>query len=199
MRLLLATLGFLAVLAGAAEPVAKPARLSVGIVQLSLAQTIGDNRDHIVAWIPKAAARGARVVVFPEGALRGTDGDKPELVQEAVGAIRKAARDQKVYVLFGGASYSPKAKKDVYWMYAIDPDGRDLFYYDKLYDKHDAKMPGVFPIDGIPCTAFLCADRWLRGVAEIPIQQGAQISFELSCNFASEWVAPYEWFWYVPR
>jgi len=29
------------------------------------------------------------------------------------------------------------------------------------------------------------------GVEEIPIQQGAQISFELSCNFASEWVAPF--------
>ena len=42
-------------------------------------------------------------------------------------------------------------------------------------------------------------DRWLRGIEEIPIQQGAQISFELSCNFACEWVAPFGWYWYVPR
>jgi predicted amidohydrolase len=84
-------------------------------------------------------------------------------------------------------------------MYAIGPDGQDVFYYDKLYDQHHAKMPGVFRIDGIPCSAFLCADRWLRGVEEIPIQQGAQISFELSCNYANEWIAPYEWYWYVPR
>lgn len=54
-------------------------------------------------------------------------------------------------------------------------------------------------IDGVPCSAMICADRWLRGIEEIPIQQGAQISFELSCNFASEWVAPLEWYWYVPR
>jgi hypothetical protein len=46
---------------------------------------------------------------------------------------------------------------------------------------------------------MICADRWLRGVEEVPIQQGAQISFELSCDFASEWVAPFQWYWYVPR
>jgi predicted amidohydrolase len=46
---------------------------------------------------------------------------------------------------------------------------------------------------------MICADRWLRGIEELPIQQGAQISFELSCNFACEWVAPFGWYWYVPR
>jgi predicted amidohydrolase len=46
---------------------------------------------------------------------------------------------------------------------------------------------------------MICADRWLRGVEEIPIQEGAQVSFELSCNFASEWVAPFGWYAYVPR
>jgi predicted amidohydrolase len=60
-------------------------------------------------------------------------------------------------------------------------------------------MPGLFRIDGVPSSAMICADRWLRGVEEVPIQQGAQISFELSCNFASEWVAPFQWYWYVPR
>ena len=111
----------------------------------------------------------------------------------------QAAREHRVYVLCGGASYPPKAKRDVNWMFVVGPDGREVFRYDKLYDKHDAKMPGVFHIDGIPCSAMICADRWLRGVEEIPIQQGAQVSFELSCNFASEWVAPFEWYWYVPR
>ena len=129
----------------------------------------------------------------------GKDGDNPALVDEAASAIRRAAREHRVYVLCGGASYSPKAKRDVCWMFVAGPDGREVFRYDKLYDKHDAKMPGVFHIDGIPCGTMICADRWLRGVEEIPIQQGAQISFELSCNFASEWVAPFQWYWYVPR
>jgi predicted amidohydrolase len=46
---------------------------------------------------------------------------------------------------------------------------------------------------------MICADRWLRGVEEIPIQQGAKISFELSNNFACEWVGPLGWYWNVPR
>jgi predicted amidohydrolase len=138
-------------------------------------------------------------VVFPEGALRGADGDQPALVAEAVSAIRQAARNAKVYVVLGGCTCSAKLKKDANWMQVFGPDGRDVFHYEKLYDNHRAPMPGVFLIDGILCSTMICADRWLRGVEEIPIQQGAQISFELSCNFASEWVAPFEWYWYVPR
>ncbi|MBI4660811.1 MAG: carbon-nitrogen hydrolase family protein [Verrucomicrobia bacterium] len=174
-------------------------KLNIGVVQMALGQTLGENRDRIVAGISTAAALGVRVVVFPEGALRGEDDRDPVLVEEAVAAVRKAARDRNVYVLFGGATYSPKLKKETNWMFATGPDGRDLLRYDKLYDQHDAPMPGVFHIDGIPCSAMICADRWLRGVEELPILQGAQISFELSCNFASEWVPPFEWYWYVPR
>lgn len=174
-------------------------KLRIGLVQMALAQSVAENRDRIVSGISNAAALGARVVVLPEGALRGEGADDPALIDEAIIAIRCAARDRHVYVLFGGASYSTRSKKEANWMFTIGPDGRDLLRYDKLYDKHDATMPGVFRIDGIPCSAMICADRWLRGVEEIPIQQGAQISFELSCNFASEWVAPFEWYWYVPR
>lgn len=178
---------------------AAPARLKVGIVQMALGPTIAENRDRIIAGISNAEVRGVRVVVFPEGALRGKDGNQQALVDQAVAAIRQAARDAKVYVLLGGSNYSPTRKKDANWMLVIGPDGQERFRYEKLYDNHRAPMPGVFEIDGVPCSAIICADRWLRGVAELPIQQGAQISFELSCNFASEWVAPLEWYWYVPR
>lgn len=196
IRLVVATI-LTTPLAGHADPT--PARLKVAIVQMALAPTLAANRDHIVSGIPKAAALGARVVVFPEGALRGEGNDRPAEVEQAVLEISEAARGSQVHVLFGGASYSARSRRDVYWLRAIGPDGREEFRYDKLYDKHDAAMPGVFRIDGIPCSAFLCADRWLRGVEEIPIHQGARISFELSCNFASEWVEPFQWYWNVPR
>jgi predicted amidohydrolase len=166
---------------------------------MAVAQTVEANRDRIVSGVAQAAARGVRVAVFPEGVLRGQGGDDQAIVAEAVEVIRRAARESNVYVAFGGYTYLPHLKKAANWMLVIGPDGRDVFRYEKLYDNHRAAMPGVFFIDGIPCNAMICADRWLRGVEEVPIQQGAQISFELSCNFASEWVAPFQWYWYVPR
>jgi predicted amidohydrolase len=50
----------------------------------------------------------------------------------------------------------------------------------------------------VPCNTAICADRWLRGVVELPIQQGSQIFFELSNNYACEWVEPYGWYWNAP-
>jgi predicted amidohydrolase len=199
IRFIGAALIFAGALARGAETNSTPSRLKIGVVQMALGRTITENRDRIVAGISNAAARGTRVAVFPEGALRGADGNQLALVGQAVSAIRQAAREAKLYVLFGGSTYSTSLKREVNWMQVIGPDGRDVFRYEKLYDNHRAAMPGVFHIDGIPCHAMICADRWLRGIEEIPIQQGAQISFELSCNFASEWVAPFGWYWYVPR
>ena len=196
ITILLLSIGTLAPGAGSNVP---PSRLRVGVVQMALGRMIGDNCDRIVAGISNVAARRVRVAVFPEGALRGIDGDQPAVVDQAVSAIQQAAHQAKLFVVFGGSTYSTKLKRDANWMRVIGPDGREVFRYEKLYDHHRAAMPGVFHIDGIPCSTLICADRWLRGVEEIPIQQGAQISFELSCNFASEWVAPFGWYWYVPR
>ena len=176
-----------------------PKQLRVGIVQMALGRTIAENQDRIVAGISEAAASRVRVVVFPEGALRGVDRDEPRLVDQAVSAVRQAAREAQLFVVFGGSTYSKKLKREANWIQVIGPNGDDMFRYEKLYDNHRATMPGVFYIDGIPCHAMICADRWLRGVEEIPIQEGARVSFELSCNFASEWVAPFGHYWYVPR
>lgn len=190
---------FACAFARGAETNNAPVRLRIGVVQMALGRTIAENRARIMAGISNTAMRGVRVAVFPEGALRGKDGDQPALVDQAVSAIRQAVREAKLFVLFGGSTYSTRLKKDVNWMLVVGPDGRDVFRYEKLYDNHRATMPGVFHLDSIPCSTIICADRWLRGIEEIPIQQGAQISFELSCNFASEWVTPFEWYWYVPR
>jgi predicted amidohydrolase len=171
----------------------------MGVVQMALGRTVSDNRDRITTGISNAAARGVRVAVFPEGALRGSDSDQLPVVTEAIGTIRAAAQKARLYVLLGGSTWSAGRDRETNWMLVVGPDGQDVFRYEKLYDNHRAPMPAVFEIDGIPCNAVICADRWLRGIEEIPIQQGAQISFELSCNFASEWVPQFGWYWYVPR
>jgi deaminated glutathione amidase len=182
----------------AGDPKTAPERLRVAVVQTALATSFQGNRDRIVAGVASAAAQGARVAVFPEAALSGRGADRRS-VEEAVEAIRRAAIQHRIYILFGGYSHAPSLNKGANWMLAIGPDGTDLLHYEKLYDYRRSAMPGVFFIDGIPVSTVICADRWLRGVEEIPIQQGARISFELSCNFAVEWVEPLQWYWYVSR
>ncbi len=174
-------------------------RLKLGVVQMAQAATLAANRDRMVGHIAEVAAGGARVAVFPESVLMGEGENEPAQVESAIESIRQAARRHAVHVLFGGASRHRTQKRVTNWLYVIGPDGRDLLRYDKLYDQPQAPMPGVFSIDGIPCSTFLCADRWLRGVQEIPVQQGARISFELACNYANEWVAPFGWYWNVPQ
>jgi predicted amidohydrolase len=182
----------------AAETSVQPKTLRVALVQMALKPTLEGNRDRIVLGIADAANQGARVAVFPERALTGKGGEQAEPVEQAVQVIRKAAREKKVYVVCGAHTYRPSVKRNANWMFAVGPDGQELMRYEKLYDNHRAKMPGVFTIDGVPCNAAICADRWLRGVVELPIQQGSQIFFELSNNYACEWVEPYGWYWNAP-
>jgi len=190
-------------------------RLRVAVVQTVRRHDLADSRDRILAGIASAAAAGARVAVFCEGALSGTD--SPTALAGSLDAIRQAARDHAIYVLTGVSGPDAGAerwrnwlrprhwanwlrgRRHVNWMVVVGPDGRDVFRYDKIYDRHDAPMPGLFHLDGVPCSAIICSDRWLRGVEEIPLQRGALVSFELSNNFASEWVPALGWYWQVPR
>lgn len=188
------------VLMGAALDAAPSAsRLRVAVVQMALGPSIEANRGRIVGWIAKAAARGARVVVFPEGALSARSEAPESGVPTAVEAIRAAARQGDIYVLFGAWTWSERHKRNVNWMKVIAPDGAELLHYDKLWEIHDAPAPAIFHLDGVPASAIICADRWLRALEDLPAQRGARISFELSNNFDAEWVPELEWYWYVPR
>ncbi|MCY2954462.1 MAG: carbon-nitrogen hydrolase family protein [Planctomycetota bacterium] len=185
--------------AGSAAPTdAAASNLRIAVVQMFVRPALAENQDRIVAGIALAAGQRARVAVFPEGALSGSGEDRPEAVEEALGAIRRAASQRGIYVVMGAHTFLDSLKKAGNWMLVVGPDGREVFRYEKLYENHRAKMPGVFQIDGVPCGSMICADRWLRGVVEIPIQEGAQIGFELSNNFACEWVPEYGRYWNVP-
>jgi predicted amidohydrolase len=181
-----------------ADSAARAKTLRVALIQMALKPTLEENRDRIVRGIADAAERKARVAVFPEGALTGSGGERTEPVEAAVETIRRAAREKNVYVVSGAHTYLPSVKRNVNWMFAIGPGGEELLRYEKIYDNHRAKMPGVFVIDGVPANTAICADRWLRGVVELPIQQGSQIFFEISNNYACEWVEPYGWYWNAP-
>jgi predicted amidohydrolase len=179
----------------------------MAIAQVAAMSRPADGLQKMLRWVDKVAAQKCRIVVFPEGTLRGVpDRDQPE-TRQAMAAIGQAAARHRIYIIAGiwsqiagtPGGYNWASPNGYNWMIVSDPEGREVFSYNKLYDHTDGELPHIFHIDGVPCNTMICADRWLRAVEELPIIEGAQVSFELSNNFRTEWVAPLEWFWYVPR
>ncbi len=166
----------------------------MGIVQRSQ-----DNLQKILQYIEKAADEKCRVIVFPEGALRELKAPDDLDTIAALQAVSRAASHRQIYVMLGIFSGPEPPRRGFNWMVVFDPEGREIFRYTKLYDRHESELPRVFYIDRIPCSAVICADRWLRAVEDLPVMDGAQISFELSDNFESEWVPQLGWYWYVAR
>ncbi len=177
-----------------------PTALPVGVVQMALEPTLEGNRDKIVRFIGEAAAEGCRVVVFPESALSWPEPTPKAAIDAAIAAIQDAAKVRSIYVVFCAIYKRTEKDSPFNWLLVINPAGEIIHRYHKLWsDQRSNNVPGLFQIDGVPCAGIICADRWIRGVEDLPAVAGAKILFELSCNFADEWVPELGWYWYVPR
>ncbi|MCI0628855.1 MAG: carbon-nitrogen hydrolase family protein [Acidobacteria bacterium] len=170
---------------------------------MALEASLAENRDKIIRFINKAKSQSCRLAVFPEAALTGPPETEVSEISDAVSSIKQAADELDIYVMFGCArtkkAEGGRALFAGNWMLVIDPEGREVLNYKKLFDVPTAKMPDPFYVDGVPCSAMICADRWLRGVEELPVMKGAKVVFELSHNHDTEWVSELQWYWYVPR
>jgi predicted amidohydrolase len=188
---------------GCGKVISSSQSLRIGVVQMALEASFAENRDKIVQFVKKAKSQGCRLAVFPEAALTGPPEAEVSEINDAVSSIKKAADELDIYVMFGCAKTKKaedgRALFAGNWMLVIDPEGREVLNYKKLFDVPTAKMPDPFYVDGVPCSAMICADRWLRGVEELPVMRGAKIVFELSHNHDTEWVSELQWYWYVPR
>lgn len=172
--------------------------IRVAIVQMAISSDLETNCERMLRWVEKAARQHARVVVFPEGSL-WTEIDDPEGLDQARRKLATGAAQNRVYLIFGESVPASKPSGQVQVARVIDPAGNTIFQYVKHYSEPFSPLPGIFAIDGVTAGAILCADRWLRTVEELPIQMGAQMSFELAGNFEAEWVPQLEWYWYVSR
>jgi predicted amidohydrolase len=188
---------------GCGKAISSSPSLRIGVVQMALETGFAENRDKILRFIKKAKSQGCRLAVFPEAALTAPPETEASEIDDAVSSIKNAADELDIYVMFGCAktkrAEDGTARFAGNWMLVIDPEGREVLNYNKLFDVPTAKMPDLFYVDGVPCSAMICADRWLRGVEELPLMKGAKIAFELSHNHESEWVSDLQWYWYVPR
>jgi predicted amidohydrolase len=179
--------------------------LTVGVVQQAREPELAANRDKIVRFIGQAKARGCRLVIFPEDALGSPVGTSNEDLEKAVDTIREAARVHDVYTIFCSSFVIPGFAPDErgHCLRVIGPDGRLLLRFNKLIcnlpPSDPRRAPGVFHVDGIPCCAMICADRWLRGFEELPVTLGAKILIDCSANARKEWIPEFAWYLPVTR
>src|SRR4051794_35258900 len=167
----------------------QPPSLKIGVAQLALEATLAANRDKIVHFIHEAKDRGCRVVVFPETSLYWPIATPKAQIDQAVEVLRKTADAADVYALIGGLYKRDEKEKPFERLLVINPDGQIVQAYNKMWsDARFNDCPGIFQIDGVPCAATLCADRWIRSVEELPAMAGAKILFESSNNYDNEWL-----------
>ena len=171
--------------------------LKLAVIQMGITPDLATNYQKMAIWVEKASQQGAKVVVFPEGALWAGREDLPKVAsyREKLAALTAT---KQIYIIFGEA-IPGSGSRQIQAARVFDPRGKEVFHYVKHYDVPSEKVPGIFAIDGTPASIIICADRWLRTVEELPIQLGAKISFELSANFQEEWVPQLGWYWYVSR
>jgi predicted amidohydrolase len=187
-------------LAWQAPAAERPTALRVGVAQLALEPTLAANRDKIAAFIRQASQRGCRVVVFPETSLYWPPDTSKAEIDAAAEALRQLVDASDLYALIGGLYQRDGKEKPFERLLVIGPSGEILQTYNKMWqDARFNECPGLFEIDGVPCAAALCADRWIRSVEELPAIAGAKILFECSNNYANEWLPELGHYWCVPR
>lgn len=142
--------------------------------------TIGDvtgNTEKIRSCIERAAACGARLVVFPELALTGYPPqdllDSPALVEKNLFALEQlAACAPQVAVVVGFVDRNPSpVGRPFFNAAALLREGKIEAVYHKIllpsYDVFDderyfesGKQPFVFELEGLRFTVTICEDLW---------------------------------------
>jgi predicted amidohydrolase len=161
--------------------------LKVAAVQLRSSRDLPDNAARIARHIRETAAKGARVVIFPECALSGYFEDViQKLSAEQLAAAEKqvtdACREAGIYAIVG----SPHRAGGKLFNSAtiISPEGKVMERYHKVQLAEGWPEGGdhlsVFPIDGVPCSIIICHDERYPELVRLPVLAGAQVIFYIS-------------------
>lgn len=151
-----------------------PPRLTVAACQFPVEPDPPANLGHILELIRRAAGSGADLAHFPECALSGYgtaawpswDGFDWAGLDDALAAVRQAARDAGIWVALGSACRRPApASRPLNSLHVIDRGGNPVARYDKRRCSMNdlrAFVPGTQPvvvdIEGVRCGLLICLD-----------------------------------------
>jgi predicted amidohydrolase len=167
----------------------------VAVAQFTPTDDRVHNRDVVAALIAVAAARGARLVVFPEYSSYFTDPLGPLFARNAepldgefVRSLAMNAREHGVFVIAGLVELTGVRDKFANTLVAVGPDGSTLAVYRKqhLYDAFgstesdwvvpgDLALPEVFEVDGLRVGMQTCYDLRFPEVTRRLADAGAEL------------------------
>lgn len=162
--------------------------LRVAAVQMRSSRSLDENVAATKRHIAACAARGARVVVFPECSVSGYFDNAymksltAEQLTGAEKAVARACREHRVYAIVG----LPVRDGEKLYNSAIviDPSGRVVERYHKVQLAESWPDEGdhlsVFKIDGIPASVIICHDERYPELVRLPVLAGARLVFYIS-------------------
>jgi len=171
------------------------AEILVAVVQCTPGDDRVHNRDMAAAFVAVAAARGARLVIFPEYMSFFADPLGPAFARNAepldgdfVDALAEAARHHGVFIVAGLVETTGEPKRFSNTLVAVDPSGDVVATYRKqhLYDAFGAResewvvpgaleKPDVFDVDGIAVGLQTCYDLRFPEVTRRLADAGAEL------------------------
>ncbi len=155
-------------------------KLTVGIVQTVIENTLEQNRNKLIRFVDEAKVQGCQLAILPEGALYWADIaiDKPTKAEfdVAIEQIGQRARQAGIWVIFG-TSYKLTDNGEYHNRGVVyNPDGKRVLFYRKNQD-----VPQRFFIHGIPCNLVICSDRGYLEHSDLPcLVQGSQVIIDIS-------------------
>jgi len=155
-------------------------KITVGIVQTVIENTLDQNRTKLIRFVDKAKAMGCQLVIFPEGALYwaviSVDNPTKADIDAAIEQIGQRARRAGVWVIFGTSYKITDSGKYRNRGVVYNPDGNRVLFSWKNQD-----VPQRFFVHGVPCNLLICSDRGYLEHSDLPcLVQGSQVIIDIS-------------------
>ncbi len=166
--------------AGAISTETYATKLTIGVVQTVIENTLDQNRTKLIRFIDRAKSSRCQLVIFPENALYWADIaiDNPTKadIDTAIEQIKRHADMANLYVVFGTSHKPANNAKYHNKSIVFDPEGNMLLSCWKTKD-----VPESFEVQGVPCNMVICSDRTFLEYSDLAcLVQDSKIIIDIS-------------------
>jgi predicted amidohydrolase len=139
------------------------------------------NLSLALDYIDEATGEGAQLVAFPELYPGPSPGSDALDYDRVVSTLRQKAKENMVYVLFGGAKQESNGFYNLYHL--ADPHKDSCFVYEKIMPAMNegtmirGKEPGLVETEIMNIGLLICWEAWFPELARTLAMRGADIVF----------------------